>query len=226
MKFYDAVKKGEHFAPIASEVFKSFKEISKPFYLKMVALAYDAFVNKPWNFDPDEIKTALRDIGIELAKKTAEKENKKEDKPDAIRFSYTHDLRIDGYDRSDILGDLEEKGLEVYDGNSESAMTVFDRLEIREREDSRNGGSIYNLPLNPRNIANLFVTLRDLKDANKDIFSFLIWDEKTGKPRDLAENEIPSIYDSIYEEIRKRYICAADENSKENIKKLIDISYG
>ena len=227
LDFLDAVKNGQDFGRIASYVFKQFKEISKPFYRKMLALAYDAFVNRPWNFDPEEIKSALHNIGTELVKKAVEKqENKEEADPNAIKLKYVRDLEIGGYNSSDILGDLQDYDLNINDGLVASSRFVLEYLGVKEKQYGKYDDSEFRLPKKSDGISKLFRNLRRLKEKNHNLFDEMsIIDNDTDKSRDINEEEISLVYKSIYEELKRRYMDAAIFDSKENMKKLIDTAY-
>ena len=221
MEFLNAVRNGESFGIYAGHVFKRFKTISEKFYFYMLKKAYEGFVNLPRNFDADEIKQLISTRTKDLIQKNLEKVNNASTKN--IGFSYFHPLRFESYDRCDIMGELGDQDLEVSDGLSDSGEYVFAYLGIFEKENKN--GSEYRLPIRPKNIENLFKTLKRLKNENKNIFSLSVNDNKTGKVRDLNPDEIPLVYDSIFKEIKKRYLDAADVYSGDNLEKLIDGAY-
>lgn len=221
MEFLNAVRNGESFGVYAGHIFKKFKSISKKFYFYMLKKAYEGFVNLPRNFDADEIKQLLSDRTKDIIQKNMEKI--KNASIETIGFSYLHPLKIESYNRGDIMGELGDQDLEVEDGLSNSGEYVFAYLGIFEKE-TRNGME-YRLPQKPKNIERIFKTLKDLKNQNKNIFSLRVHDNRTGKSRGLNPEEIPLVYDSIFKEIKKRYLDAADVNSGEHVEKLIDNSY-
>lgn len=60
----------------AVPVFSRFKNISPDFYKKMLAIAYNAFVNNPANFDPERIKKAMQSVSADGEKPGPEKKFK------------------------------------------------------------------------------------------------------------------------------------------------------
>ena len=221
MEFLNAVRNGESFGLYSGHIFKRFKTISEKFYFYMLKKAYEGFVNLPRNFNADEIKQLLSARTKDIVQKNQEKAQNAS--TETIGFSYLHPLRIESYDRCDIMGELGDQDLEVSDGLSDSGEYVFAYLGIFEK-DNKNGAE-YRLPQKPKNIARIFKTLKDLRNQNKDIFSLSVHDNKTGKVRDLNPDEIPLVYDSIFKEIKKRYLNAADVYSGDNLEKLIDGAY-
>ena len=71
IRFFRSVKEKEPFGRVSSLAFKSFKSLSPEFYQNMSRILYDAFMNKPINFDPVEIKNALGGVTRELIRRSS-----------------------------------------------------------------------------------------------------------------------------------------------------------
>lgn len=61
--FLDSMNDKDPIGKKASSIFKDFKELPEPLYKKLLKIAYNAFVNKPLNFDPKE----LLEIGAKIS---------------------------------------------------------------------------------------------------------------------------------------------------------------
>lgn len=191
MGFYNNIKNNtpypeylKNFIPsLASKIFERFRNNGKNFVNMMLQKAYDGFVNKDFDFDPQELKAFQKEAEDQRFINQNEKISKQKQKigSDKIFLFDSSYLKLNYYDRGEIFDDVEnEESIDYLDGfRSDSADIVFDQLGLRSREDKR--GNEYMIF--PSKINNVVKLLKKVKASKSHTFdgiskeaSDAIWD--------------------------------------------------
>lgn len=192
---------------ISARVFIEFKKISEDFYKKMLSIAYDSFVNKSINFDHSSISNLENYIKSELDKRPIEIPI------DKFKF-------LNSYLKINYAADIFDKvpdSIPIEDGRSDSAHSIFDAIGIKEKHSDY--GFNFVLPTSEKAIKNLFSQLKHLKIYKRNYYL------RFENNREITDEELNAIYDSIYEYIREMYINAINFGDVNKLKNIIDSSY-
>lgn len=178
----------------------NFKKLGSEHFKHIIKIAYNAFVNKPFNFDSLQIR--------KLQAKIAEKNKKKEKK-----FNFHKDfLCIDGFE--DIFKNVDPDIASIEEGFSDTTFRIFYVLKLKQNKDSD-----YNLPKGESAIKKLFNNLKSLKIDGK-IFSLELKDGYVTK--EITDH----IYDSIFELLKEKYMKAIYPTTmKQELEMLINNAY-
>lgn len=213
-QFFVDVLNGSIKVKLASSIFKNFKEISKQFYNHMVKVGYDAFVNKPPNFNArDLIKRGKEMESISpVTKKVQQNFN--------MLFNFYRDEMIYS-DVYDFANDFLEKYFEITDGKSITGESVISNIGSLDVGESYSG----RLPHKGKDVVAMFKRLKKYKDANSDIFTNV--DRPTifynGEEEYFQKKHIQPAYKSLFENLKDHYYNnAIDDVSRENFKRWID----
>lgn len=199
-------RRGFEFA-ISAKVFIDFKKISSDFYKKMLSIAYDSFVNKSIEFDHSSLSKLENYIKSELDKQPI---NIPVDK---FKFLNSY-LKI--IDADDIFTKVPDS-IPIEDGKNDTAYSLFDAIGIKEKYSDY--GFSFVLPSSEKSIKNLFKELKHLKTYKRNFYLTL------EDNRELTDDELNIIYDSIYEYIKEMYVNAINFGDVNKLKNIIDSSY-
>lgn len=200
---------------LAVYVFNQFKEVSDVFYRKMLALAYDAFVNKRGDFDAADVYNKYMDIDSRVKTHHSEK-----------RFEKSLKIRIQKI--ADEISGVSMGDNGFLDVDDES---VSDILKIAGANVS---AKTVTLPDSPEGIKKIFNTLARLRDEGR-LFKFKIYkhnfSDKTGAYTGGSTETIPTpeqlkkIYSDIAMSLKYIYIGAAYRVYKPQLISLIRDSF-
>jgi len=201
---------------LARYIFSKFKEMDPEFYKKMLAIAYDAFVNKDANFDPVDIKKKFDAISQKAAARGFVGNPVKDSGfMDTLLYYFraqnNESIYIDLEDPSskdsvfDLLRDI---GIKV--GSSENTIFPGKDDEIKELfnrlYDKKKSGRMYGIKLSR------FERLVGLQNINSE---------------ELTPEIINKFYEHIFTYIRRVYIKnIADSSRIIEFTKFINTSFG
>ena len=219
LKFYKKVEAGEDYGKVSTWIFKTFKNISKEFYYKMLKIVYTSFVNQPRNFNPEEIKDLMDHI--ETKKKEAPESDDIKSYESYVRNRQELSIyRLDfGFD---LLNDLPENvAQKTEDGITYWGEVVASAMGLRE-----NSNDQYNLPVKTKNIITIFKRLKAFKlrmtPQNIDI--------ESPKDNPLTEEDITAIFDNAFLNLKLLYLHTFTSNDipdalNQKFREMVDDAY-
>jgi hypothetical protein len=156
---------------LADKIFERFKKSGKEFLNMMLNKLYDAFVNKDFPFDYSKFKEIQKQAYEEKIQAEKEKSVKAGAKGENFTFD-SRSLKLDYYDRGEILSDIQnEEAKDYLDGSySDNAEMIFDRLGISSKEDKR-GNEYVLFPSKLPNVIKLFKKIKEAKKYKFDKIS-------------------------------------------------------
>lgn len=197
------------------------KNYSQELYKKYLQVIYKVFVEGEPAYNISDIKKLVadlveaRDEGGEIRK---EKKEKQLTKSIIWKPSWgTSSLRFISYDTSQIFDKVK---VDIYDGATISGEYLL--LDIGATQKETEDDVYFVLPKSKSNIVTLFSNLKELKKAKR------YYELRVGKTDNLRypnNNEIEKIYDSVFDELKERYLDSVEEQSKSHLSSLIDAAY-
>lgn len=119
-------------------------------------------------------------------------------------------------DADDIFTKVPDS-IPIEDGKNDTAYSLFDAIGIKEKYSDY--GFSFVLPSSEKSIKNLFKELKHLKTYKRNFYLTL------EDNRELTDDELNIIYDSIYEYIKEMYVTAINFGDVNKLKNIIDSSY-
>ncbi len=202
-------------------VLSKIRNFSPEIYKKYLQIIYKVFVEGEPAYNLADVKKLAQDIEeAKLEGKEAKKEKKEQELTKAIvwRPSWRdNNLRFLSYDTSNIF---DKAKVNIYDGMTISGEYLL--LDIGASEKNVQDDTIFFLPRNKSNIVTLFKNLNTLKRRKQD---YELRVGETDNLRSPNDEEIVKIYDAVFEELKERYLAAAEDQSKSHLSDLIDVAY-
>jgi hypothetical protein len=173
------------------DTFIKFKNQGTEFFKLMVKLAYDAFVNKPWNFNPLELRKTFDDI-----KKIIEKQKLQKQESGQSEFMFNKD-RLYVYSDGALFDFVDYSKIPIEDGLTSSTWSIFGELGIRETVKGT-----YNLSIKRDGIRRLFSKFKKMKDIGNT------YDLQLSDNKEFTPDMIKELYDSIFSYLKTKYLNA------------------
>ena len=201
---------------IARWVFQSFKELGPEFFRKMLAIAYDAFVNKDPNFDAAEVKRKFNSVAEKIM--TSE--------------FFDGPVKVPAKDFEYASWRSFYKGISL---NTDDPETMKSFVKIFQDIGVKIGGrGNLTLPENEEDIREVFKKLAE-KKKNGDVSGLQMTrpGDKYGnapadiiKPEDMFKEITDSFYDNLFHQLRWWYSKHVRKEQYSTFIKFVNVSYG
>jgi len=215
VKFMNDVNNGDA-KGLARYIFSTFKEMDPEFYKKMLAIAYDAFVNRDPNFDAADVKKKFDAVTAKITS------SEFLDKPVKVSAS---DLEYAAW-RPFYRG-----GISLNTNNSET-MNSFAKI-LRDIGVEIGGRGNLTLPPKEKDIQELFKNLAEKKKSG-DVYGLqmvkrgnkLNEPEIPIEPKDVTKDIADSFYDNLFHQLRWWYSKPVRKEKYSTFVKFVNVSYG
>lgn len=218
-KFIKSLSSNSTKKDLSVDIFLKFKRQGDEFFKQMVKLAYDAFVNRSWNFSPVELYNISKDLNKILVTKLLRKSVSEH-----AEFVFSKSsLSVSVY--GNLFDYVDRSRIPIEDGMTASTVVILeDELNIRETS-----SNTFNLPTKENGIRRLFSKLKKLKTHSANVgnqYPLTLSGEEQFTPDMLNE-----LHDSIFKYLKDKYLNSIIAHinvydiERKRLENLIDTSY-